>query len=221
MTLRPGAIAPGARMGLARASEKLNASLTDIHLTAFDARDVVARQADRELQQLRLMLRAACPQLNEIGAIDVIRDLQPSSLVVALILAARLISATERVVQLPPLSPEDLGSSLIATAIIAEKLHNDAAFNDLVAMGAAGLDMTPASMGQLEFKVLSILAVHEGTLVFEEEYGRMRELILRSPWKDWGPVECIHMLRVRVLFGCTTCRWPAPQPRATPVPSQA
>lgn len=143
------------------------------------------------------MLRAMCPAANETGVVDVLRDMHPDSILLGVLLAARLVSACDRIVQLTPLHGSELSANVLVCIVLAEKLLNDAPFTDLIAMIAAALDSEPRALCQLEFRVLSILSVHEGTIATADELAALQRTVGRTAWRHLDAEECIAMLRVR------------------------
>jgi len=143
---------------------------------------------------LQRMLHAACASANEAGIIDVLRDIHPDSIILGMILTARLIAACNRIVQLPPITPAELSENLLIAIVIAEKLLNDAPFTDLLAMIAAALDIDARTACQLEFRVLSIVSVHEGTIATSEEHAAMLALVVETAWQHLDVRACIDVL---------------------------
>jgi hypothetical protein len=147
------------------------------------------------------MLRAMCPHANDAGIIDVLRDIHTDSILLGAILCARLVSACDRIVQLTQLAPEELSANLLICVVLAEKLLNDAPFNDLVGMIAAALSCSPDALCQLEFRVLSILSVHEGTIVGGEQLVFFTKAAMQTNWARMHGAECISWLKVRAARG--------------------
>lgn len=145
------------------------------------------------------MLRAMCPHANETGIIDVLRDMHPDSILLGVLLTARLVSACDRIMQLTPLGAHELSANVLVCIVLAEKLLNDAPFTDLIAMVAAALDSEPHAVCQLEFRVLSILSVHEGTIVSADELAFFTRTVTRTGWRHLDAADCLATLRVRAL----------------------
>lgn len=175
------------------------------------ARAKPAAEPSRTASSLRVavvqMLRAMCPQANEAGIVDVLRDIHQDSILLGVLFAARLASACERILQLTPLGPHELSANVLVCVVLAEKLLNDAPFTDLVAMVAAALGAEVRCVCQLEFRVLSILSVHEGTVVSGHELSFFTATVASTGWRHCDAADCVAILQVRAASA-------APRPRA-------
>ncbi|KAJ1627734.1 hypothetical protein T492DRAFT_1022567 [Pavlovales sp. CCMP2436] len=141
------------------------------------------------------MLCAMCPLANKAGIVDVLRDVYTDSILLGVILVARLVAACDRIVQLTPLAPRELSANMLICVVIAEKLLSDAPFDDLLGMIAAALDLDKKVAAQLEFRVLSILSVHEHTIVLAEEHTFLTKTVASTDWGHLAPEDCLAMLR--------------------------
>jgi len=141
------------------------------------------------------MLRAMCPLANKAGIVDVLRDIPYDSILLGVILVARLVAACDRIVQLTPLAPRELSANMLMCVVLAEKLLNDAPFDDLLGMIAAALEIDSKMAAQLEFRVLSILSVHEGTIVLAEEHTFLAKTVASTDWRHLDSEDCLAMLR--------------------------
>jgi len=101
---------------------------------------------------------AKAPAANETGVVDVLRDMHPDSILLGVLLAARLVSACDRIVQLTPLHGSELSANVLVCIVLAEKLLNDAPFTDLIAMIAAATAVLRIAPHYIDYRIVQSIA---------------------------------------------------------------